>query len=164
MLTRDEKDFLKKIPADKIVRIYPFNGKVFKTAENIIQSIKEIYPNLEAKHMGASALGISGQNDLDIYAFSDPKDFGNYVPGLVKLFGEPLHKHETFIEWKFSKDGFDIELYLTSSDSPSMKRQIAVFEILKNDKKMLKEYEKLKYSMSGKPFRDYQRKKYEFYN
>lgn len=155
---------MKKIPADKIVRIDPFNRKVTKTAEAVIRSIKEVYPDLEVKHMGASALGISGQNDLDIYAFSKPSDFGNYLLGLIKLFGEPLHKHETFIEWKFNKDGFDIELYLTALDSPTMKRQIAVFEILKSNKKLLKEYEKLKFSMDGKSFKEYQRKKYEFYN
>jgi len=164
MIIRDELEFLNKIPANKMVKIYPFDTHIIKTVEEIITSIKKIYPNLEVEHMGASALGISGQNDIDIYAFSDPSDFEKYLLGLATLFGEPLHKHETFIEWKFKKDNLDIEFYLTSKDSESIKKQIAVFETLKNNKELLKEYEELKAKMNGKSFREYQEKKYEFYH
>ena len=45
-----------------------------------------------------------------------------------------------------------------------MKQQMAVFKILKNDKEFLKKYESLKVSMNGKSFKEYQRKKYEFFN
>lgn len=164
MLTKDELDFLNKIPASKIVHISPFDSKVIKTSEDLIQSISIIHPGLEVKHMGASALRISGQNDIDIYAFSDPRNFGKFLPGLIKLFGEPLHRHETFCEWKFKKEGFDIEFYLTVKDSITMQKQIRVFEILKNKPDLLKEYERLKESMNGKSFKEYQEKKYEFYH
>lgn len=164
MLTPDEKDYLSKIPADRIVNIYPYNPKAEGVANEIISSVKQLNSSLEIKHMGASALEISGQNDLDIYVFSDPKDFNKYLPGLIKFFGEPLHKHETFCEWKFQKEGFDIELYLTAKDSKTIQKQIKVFEILKNNPNLLKEYERLKESMNGKSFREYQEKKYEFYH
>lgn len=164
MLTEDQKNYLNKIPVNKKVKIFPFNKKITKAALEIIDVIKNIYPNLIMIHMGASALGILGQNDLDIYAFADPSDFSKYLPGLVKLFGKPLGKHKTYIEWEFNKDGFGVELYLTAPDSETMKQQIQVFETLRNNKKLLKEYENLKSSMNGEPLREYQRKKYEFYN
>jgi GrpB-like predicted nucleotidyltransferase (UPF0157 family) len=164
MLTSDEIDYLSKISADRIVKIYPYNSKVANIAAVISKSIKQIYPSLEIKHMGASALKISGQNDIDIYAFSDPKDFDKFLPGLTKLLGEPLHRHETFCEWKFKKDGFDVEFYLTEKDSKTTQRQIGVFETLKNNPELLKEYEDLKSSMNGKSFKKYQEKKYEFYH
>lgn len=164
MLIPDEIDYLNKIPADKKVNIHPFDPKVAGVAEDLIHSISNIFPDLEVKHMGASAIGISGQNDIDIYAFSEPKDFERFLPGLVKLFGEPLHRHETFIEWKFKREEFDIEFYLTTKDSKTMSKQIAVFETLKNNKDLLKKYEKLKESMNGKSFREYQENKYEFYH
>ena len=164
MLTKDEEDFLNKIPGDRKAHVYQFDPKAVKIAEELIRSINNIYPHLEVKHMGASALGISGQNDIDIYAFSDPKDFDKYLPGLIKLIGEPLHSHKTFIEWKFKMGNFDIEFYLTTKNSKTMKKQIAVFETLKNSKDLLKEYEKLKVSMNGKSFKEYQEKKYEFYH
>ena len=109
MLTKDQKRYLEKIPASKRVKIYLFDKKVQKIAENIIQSVKEIYPDLKVVYMGASALGIAGQKDLDIYAFSEPKDFNKYLPRLTKLFCKPKSKHETFIEWNtdivFDGDG-----------------------------------------------------------
>jgi len=164
MLTKDEENYLDKIPKDKVVNIYFFDNQITKTVNEIIDSIKTIYPNLEITHMGASALKISGQNDIDIYAFSDPKNFDKYITGLIKLFGKPLHIHETFIEWRFTKNGFGVEFYLTAKDSETMKKQIDVFEKLSSNSKLLKEYEILKQSMNGKSFREYQRKKYEFYH
>jgi len=160
MLTPDEIDYLNKIPKDKKVKIYPFDPKVTEIAEEINNSIHKIYSDLEIKHMGASALKISGQNDIDIYAFSNPKDFDKYLTGLIKLFGKPLHKHETFYEWKFKKDDFDVEFYLTEPP----KEHIKIFEILKSNLNLLKEYKNLKASMNGKSFREYQEKKYEFYH
>lgn len=164
ILSDDEENYLNKVPKDKIVNIYPFDNQIIKTVDEIIDSIKKIYPDLEITHMGASALGISGQNDIDIYAFSNPKDFDKYLLGLTKLFGKPLHIHEAFIEWKFTKNRFDVEFYLTAKDSETMKKQIDVFEKLSSNSKLLKEYEILKQSMNGKSFNQYQRKKYEFYH
>lgn len=164
MVSKDELDFLNKIPADKKVHIFPFDPKITRIASDLIQSINNIYPDLEVKHMGASALEISGQNDVDIYAFSNPSDFDKYLPGLIKLFGEPLHQHETFCEWKFIKGESEIEFYLTAKNSETMQKQIKVFQILKNNKDLLKEYENLKASMNGKSFKEYQEKKYEFYH
>ncbi|EKE04810.1 MAG: hypothetical protein ACD_19C00432G0006 [uncultured bacterium] len=164
MLTKDEENYLAKISEDKIINIYPFDNQITKTVDEITGSIKKIYTDLKITHMGASALKISGQNDIDIYAFSDPKDFDKYLSGLTELFGKPLHVHKTFIEWGFVKNGFDTEFYLTSKDSETMKKQVDVFEKLSSNSKLLKEYEILKQSMNGKSFYEYQRKKYEFYH
>lgn len=164
MFSKSEIDYLNKIPKDKIVKIFAYNPRSLKTAQEIIDSIVAIYPNLEIKHMGASLLKISGQNDLDIYAFSEPKDFKKFLPGITKVIGVPLHVHNSFIEWGLKKNGFDVQFYLTQKDSPTMQRQIKVFEVLINNPGLLKEYESLKESMNGKSFRRYQEKKYEFYH
>ena len=164
ILSNDEENYITKIPNDKIINIYPFDNQIIEIVDKVITLINKAFPDLETIHMGASALEISGQNDIDIYAFSDPKDFSKYLSGLIKIFGKPLHVHETFIEWGFTKNGFDIEFYLTSKDSETIKKQIEVFKILRNDKNLLKGYEELKEGMNGKSFKEYQRKKYEFYH
>lgn len=164
MLTKGEESFINKISHEKTVKILPFNKRVTRIADEIINLIKNVYPNLKVIHMGASALEISGQNDIDIYAFSSPSNFDMYLPGLTKLFGKPFGIHETFIEWNFCRNNYDVELYLTMQDSRTMIKQLAVFEILKNNMKLLKKYEKLKSEMNGKSLREYQRMKYEFYN
>lgn len=164
MLTNDEESFLKTISVSQKVSIKPFDNKITEISEEIISKIKKAFSDLEVLHLGASGLGISGQNDIDIYALSNPKNFNKYLPELIKIFGKPLHKHEKSIEWKFKRFGFDVEFYLTDPKSPSMQRQIQIYNILKSNKKLLKEYENLKLSFNGKNFRDYQKAKYEFYN
>ena len=47
MLTPDEKNYLNKIPTDKIVNIYPYNPKVLEVVKGLIDSIKKIYLDLE---------------------------------------------------------------------------------------------------------------------
>lgn len=160
MITEEERKYLAKIPADKRVSIRPFDPQVKRTGESIVSRIKKELPNSKILFMGATALGIAGQNDIDIYVISNLKDFGKYLPTLEKLFGKPKHIHKTFIEWKFEENNYPVELYLTEPPE----RQIRVFKILSSDKKLLKEYENLKLSFNGKSYRNYQRAKYEFYN
>lgn len=78
MLTNDEGKYLQSIPKSKTVKVFPFNPKGSRIANGIILKIKSVFPDLEVKHMGASALRISGQKDLDIYALASPKKFKNY--------------------------------------------------------------------------------------
>lgn len=164
MLLPNEEGYIQAIPEDKIVSIKPFDPKLTETAEEIILQVNTIFPSLEVMHMGASALGISGQNDLDLYMFSSPQNFERYLDVLIKIFGNPRSKKEDSVGWKFTKNGFDVELYLTDPDSEPMKRQIGVYQGLKNSPELLREYEVLKEKMNGKSFREYQKKKYEFYH
>lgn len=164
MLTNDEENYLAKINTNKKVSILPFDPKAKETGESIVSKIKKGLPNLEVLFMGASALGIAGQNDIDIYALSNPKDFHKYIPTLEKLFSKPLHIHGNFIEWEFKENNYPVQFYLTDSSSESTQRQIKVFNILKSDTSILKEYENIKLKFNGKSFRNYQKAKYEFYN
>ena len=164
MLTKDEKDYLSKVDPSRKVSIHPFDPKGKALGESIVKQTKNHSPDLEVLFMGSVALGIVGQKDIDIYALADTEDFGKYLPTFEKLFGkldkQGKYVKKTFVEWKFQKDGYEVEVYLTESPE----RQIKVFEILKSNKKLLKEYENLKLSFNGKRYKDYQKAKYEFYN
>jgi len=164
MLTEEEKKFLKKIPYSKKVRIKPFNPKIRKIAEKPIKIIQKITPELEIKFMGASALGVAGQGDIDLYILCPSRDFQKYLPVLIDKFGEPKHITKTFIQWSFTKDAHDVELYLSDPTPESMRRQLKTFRILKNSPRLREEYQEIKESFDGKSYRAYQRKKYEFYN
>lgn len=164
MLTWDEEDFLSKIPENKKVFIQPYDRKIKQIADEIASKASTVVPGLEIKHMGASALEISGQGDIDIYIFSKPEDFDKYVLALVSVFGEPKGRKYDSVVWTLNKDSHEIELYLTDPTSKPMQRQIAIFEALRKDKNLRDEYEKLKEGLNGKSFREYQRKKFEFYH
>jgi len=160
MLTKYEEDFLKKIPISKKASVKPFNPKAKDTGDLLVKRIKEKLPGVKILFMGATALGIAGQNDIDIYVLSNSKNFHKYLPTLEKLFGKPNSTHDTFFEWSFTENEYLVELYLTELPE----RQIKVYEILKSNKELLKEYEELKLKFNDKSFRDYQRAKYEFYS
>ncbi len=164
MLTQGEIDFLNKIPVDKVVNVFPYDPQLEETAQEIINRIKSTFPNLEIIYMGASALKISGQGDIDIYCLAKPQDFSQYLPGLTEIFGYPKSSKIDSIAWELERNGNPVELYLAYPSSEPMKRQIAIFEKLQSDPKLLQEYEKLKKSFSGKLFKEYQKKKYEFYH
>ncbi|MEM4270935.1 MAG: GrpB family protein [Candidatus Pacearchaeota archaeon] len=160
MLTKDELAYLSKIPKNKKVSVRTFDPQAKKVGNSIVSKIKKALSNLEVLFMGATALEIAGQNDIDIYVLSKSKDFNKYLPILEKLFGKPKHIHKAFIEWRFKENSYLVELYLTEPP----KRQIKVFEVLKSNKILLKKYENLKLRFEGKSFHDYQRAKYEFYH
>lgn len=164
MLTKEERDYLSKIDPRRKVSIHPYDPKGKTLGEAIVKQIEKHFPDLKVLFMGSVALRISGQKDIDIYALADPKDFDKYLPIFEKLFGkvdkQGKYVKKTFIEWKFIKDGYEIEVYLTEPPE----RQIQVYEVLKSNKKLLKKYEDLKSSFDGKSYKDYQKAKYEFYN
>lgn len=163
MLTPNQEKYLNKIPESVTVEVKPFDPKTHDVANEIIGQVKNVAPGLQVLFMGASALGIAGQNDIDIYICSPREDFDKYLPSLKELFGEN-RPSISIIKWELQRGGFDVELYLTDPDTPSMQEQIQVFEILRRNPDLLKEYESIKKSSDGASFREYMRRKYEFFN
>lgn len=164
MLTEEQEKYLQTIPEDAKVKIQPWNPDTAKIAEELTQTIKQQIPDGEILFMGASALKIAGQNDIDLYALCYSKDFDKYLPHLKRIFGEPTKRGPQSIKWAMKKGGLDVEFYLTDPSAPSMQEQIKVFELLKSDSELLEEYKQIKESADGIPLREYQRRKYEFYN
>ena len=163
MLTENQEKYLLKIPTYKIVRIVPYDPKISGIVQEIKNKIANAGINLEVKFMGASALQISGQGDIDLYIFCPEKDFQIYVPKLEEIFG-PKVQGISIIKWQLEKGGHEVEMYLTDPNTPSMQEQTKVFEILKNDPLLLEEYEEIKSSANGESFREYMKRKYEFFN
>lgn len=164
MITENEEKYLLTIPEEKIVQIKLYNPKVREVGNSIVQSIKNKIPDVEVLFMGASVLGIAGQNDIDINVLSIPSKYGKYLPSLIELFGEPTKSNPNLIKWEFIENGFEVELYLTDKNSPLLQRQIKTFNILKDNPELAKEYEKIKLNSNGLSFREYMRVKFEFFN
>ena len=163
MLTPNQEKYLLTIPEDKIIAIKPFDPKVKGVAQNIISKIKEVLPEAKVLFMGASALGIAGQNDIDMTILAN-REFNRYSNELENLFGKPVKSNPTLIKWEFVKDGFEVELYLNNKTSSALQEQIDTFNLLKNNFELLKEYEQIKLKSDGLPFREYMKRKYEFFN
>lgn len=163
MLTADEEDFLSK-SEDKIVSIKPFDTKIASVADGIVKQVLEDFPGADVHFLGASALKISGQGDIDIYLLSKPENFDNYLPGITKLFGEPAGRRYDSVSWRFEREGIPVELYVTDPASEPMTKQLKVYEILSENENLRNEYAKLKEKFDGGSWKEMQRAKYEFYH
>lgn len=164
MLTAGQIRYLATIPDNKKMVVKPFNPKGLDVANQIIADIKSVEPDLEIILLGSLPLKISGQEDIDISAFciksEQPKHFDNFK----RLFGEPTRQGKNSTGWDFQKDEFSVSVWLSDPTAETTKAQVEVFNLLKSHPALLREYEKIKEKAKDFPYKEYQRKKYEFYN
>jgi len=163
MVKESQEKYLSSLPDGRIVVVKPFDPKVKEVANRIINQLKTALPELKIHFGGAAALGIAGQNDIDINILTTPEEYDRHSPIIETIFGEPKI-HGTSIKWEFVKDGFDVELYLTDKNLPSLQDQIRVFEILSQNKTLRDQYEQIKMPYGPIDFKEYMRKKYAFFN
>jgi len=114
--------------------------------------------------IGSLPLRISGQEDIDISVFCIKSEQPKHINSFKKLFGEPTRQTKNSVCWDFQKDGFDVGVWLTDSTTETTKAQVQVFNLLKNNHDLLKEYEKVKLYAKNLTYKEYQTRKYEFYH
>lgn len=164
MLTEGQVKYLATVPDDQKMVVKPFNPRGFEIAEEIITSIKTLEPDLEVLLLGSLALKISGQEDIDISAYSIKVEQPKHLYNFKKLFGEPTRQTNNSIGWDFEREGFSVSVWLTDPTSETTKAQREVFELLRGNSELLKEYEKIKEGAKDLTYKEYQTKKYEFFN
>ena len=164
MLTEDQQKYLNSIPEDKRITVFDFDPAVKTASDKVIARIQAWQPNWDVCSMGSSELGIAGQNDIDMNIPIHSDEAMNYLPTLEQLFGPPRQRKRLPIKWIFEQDGFEVELYLTDKTTETFQEHLMVFELLKNQPELRARYETIKKSADGGSFRDYMKKKYEFFN
>ena len=163
-LDEKQRKYLETISDSVVVIIQPWDPKTELVAKKLMGDIQAAVPDLEVFHTGAAALKISGKNDLDFSILGTPEDFDNYLPALVKVLGEPQKRGRENVRWEITRDGFPVDVHLTNKDSLGWKEHRKVFELLRDNSQLLEEYRILKEQSTGVSLREYQRRKYEFYN
>lgn len=161
-LTHSQKEYMVGIPENASANIQPWDPNAAKFAEGLIEKLEHA-TRLEIFWGGSLALGILGQNDIDLTLFSEPKDFEKYLQGVVSILGEPKYKLTDKILWRTTKDGHKVDAYLGSKNSEGVQSDIFFSNSLKNNPALLQEYISLKKEM-GLSAREYYKRKNEFYN
>lgn len=164
MLTPEEERYLLTIPEETRVVVRAYDPRVATVAQHLIERILEADHEAQVLFMGASALEISGQNDIDLYVMSLQRDFSSHRASLESLFGTPAAVSENSIKWELVGHDWPVTVYLTDPTSAAMSRQLRVNAILKTDEAARQQYEELKWVARDLPLREYQRRKYEFYH
>ena len=164
MLTEGEANYLAKIPDDQKMVVKPWNPKGLEIADQVIAEIKAVEPDLEIMLLGSLPLKILGQEDIDISVFCIKSEQPKHLDNFKKLFEEPTKQSKNTIGWGFQRDGFLVEIWLTDPTTETTKAQVEVFNLLKNNPDLLKEYARIKEEAKDLPYKEYQRRKYEFYH
>lgn len=168
MIKESQEKYLASLPDGKVIEVKPFDPHVREEADKIIAKIKEVLPDSSIHFGGAAALGIAGQNDIDISILYESSEFERYLDAIEKLFGSPSRigtspKNKS-VKWDFKSGDFDVEIYMALKDSPALQEQLKIFQILSQSKELRDAYEQTKLPYGPIDFKEYMRKKYEFFN
>ena len=161
MLTESQKEYMQGIPEDAPSKVRPWDQAAATYAEALVAEIETV-SGLEVFWEGSLALGIPGENDIDLYIFAEPDQFAEFLPRVTQVLGEPTYVLGDKILWRTQKDGHKVDAGLISRSSIDAQRDTFFFDALKRDEKLLQEYAAIKDpSLSA---REYYRQKNEFYN
>ena len=166
MLTEKQEKWVQHLSDESIISIVPFDpscDEKFESLKSLIQSKLGKQQNIE--HRGASSLGISGQDEIDIHIPVPEKDFNNILTPLSELFG-PARGHYPLERARFNTfiDGKKIEIFLINKESAAWLEGQKFYDYLKNNPQALEEYKRLKESGNGLTTREYYRRKLKFMN
>ncbi len=141
-----------------------YDPSIKKIGTELVSQIRKINPNLKADLVGSVALGIEGQNDVDILIQLSSNKFKEAVSDLVNKFGNPTKKRKKFIEWKFPYKQAEVEINLMDPGTGLFKERYESFLLLKNNKHLLAKYRQFKKQASGLPEKKYLYEKANFFN
>lgn len=166
MLSSKQKHWLAQLSDTDKVKIVPYNPKtkdVFKKQERLIQSA--LGKESVVLHEGASAWGISGKGDVDIYIPVKVKSFNKVYEKLRSLLGDPgSYYQDERVRWNKVDDAIDVEIFLVNKEADFWKESIIFWDYIKSHHEALEKYRELKEKANGSSTRKYYTKKIEFYN
>ena len=166
MLTKDQEKWINHLSDDSRIKIIPFDPtsqEKFEKVKLIVQS--KLGREMEVVHRGASSLGISGQDEIDVYVPVFEKQFDSYLVSLIELFDKPK-SHYPLERARFVTyvDGKHIDVFLINKEGSGWLNSVKFENYLRTNHAVLEEYRILKESGDGLSIREYYRKKIEFYN
>lgn len=164
MITPQQEKLLESLSVERTVTIIPFDP----TAEEKFQKLKAqiqtaLGEHVPVVHRGSTMLGISGQNEIDVYIPVLAADFDTLQPALEKLFGKPRAMYPLQrIRFATLIADKHIDLFLINKEHQDWLDGVAFEECCKNNPKVLGAYRQLKEEMNGWTSREFYRRKTEF--
>ncbi len=166
MLTPEQEKWIAHLSDTDKIKIVPFDPKSqeeFEKIRSLIQS--KIGLTVRVLHRGASYLGISGQNEIDIYVPVQESLFDSFIVKLSYLFGKP-HRIYPLERARFNApaNGIRIDIHLINEKRDNWLNSEKFENYLKTHQEALEEYRLLKEAGDGLSVREYYRQKLEFIN
>ncbi len=166
MLTKEQEKWIDHLSDIDKIKIVPFDShsqEEFEGIKSLIQS--KLGSTVRVEHHGASSMGISGQNEIDIYVPVPANLFDSFIIKLTELFGEP-HRIYALERARFiaSDDEKRIDVHLVNEEHDNWTNSEKFETYLKTHPEALEEYRLLKENGDSLTIREYYRQKLEFIN
>lgn len=164
MLTREQEEWVNSL-SDRQISIVPYDPRterLFKSVEKKIHGILGV--DVAIEHCGASSLGISGQDEIDISIVTTRDRFADYVSRLDGRLGTVASWYEDRVRFKLKEDGKKIDLKVIDKDHGSYRESKMFEEHLRTHLGDLERYRILKEHCNGMTVKEYYRRKIEFIN
>lgn len=164
MLTAEQDKWLAHLSDTATISIVPFDP----TAEEKFQKVRALIQealgdDIVVEHHGATSLGISGQDEIDIYLPTAEKQFDTLVEALKPLFHEPKSLYPLKrARFAATVDGKHIDIFPINEESDDWKNLVQFEARLRAQPEKLEAYRKLKESGQGLSVREYYRRKILF--
>lgn len=166
MLTPVQQKWVDHLSDVDKIQIFPYDPTVEQKFEQIKSEIQSVIgTEFEILHRGASAMGISGQKEIDVYIPMPAEMIEKLASKIEEVWGKPKSVYPQE-RTKFYRhiDGTRIEIMLTNQDHQSWIDGEKHFNYLKQNPEALEQYRKLKEDGDGVSVREYYRRKIEFIN
>ena len=166
MITLEQQKWIDHLSDKDRIVIKPYDSTTPEKFEAVKTKIKNsLGESIDVRHCGATSLGISGQDEIDVYIPVAPSKFNKLIPSLTQLFGEP-RSHYPLERARFVtiENGKHVDVFLINKDSDGWLNGLKFEKYLKSHPKALEAYRKLKESGNGLSTREYYRRKIEFIN
>jgi len=143
----------------KVVQSDPKSNILFNEFKKIL--IKQL-GDIEITHLGATALGISGHGEIDLYIPTTHTKFNYLLEKLTKLYGKPGSLDEEWARFNHTYKKNEFEIMLVHKNCSDYKNTLNFFNYLKANPKDAKKYEQLKEKYASISEREYYNQKGKF--
>ena len=120
MLTPEQEKWVESLSSDRKIFIVPYDSgteDLFTRVKKKIYSVLGL--NVTVEHCGASSLGISGQDEIDISIVVSKEKFEEYIPKLEKIFGPVRSLYQDRARFEVREDGKKIDLKIVDANHPN---------------------------------------------
>jgi GrpB-like predicted nucleotidyltransferase (UPF0157 family) len=166
MLTPEQETWLVHLPDQDQVTIHPFDPTAQQKFEAVKLKLQAVLGmNARVEHHGATRLGISGQDEIDVYVPVPEQQFMACLAPLTAAFGQP-RSHYPLERARFVtyEDGKHVDIFLINATCHGWLDGLKFMAYLTTHPDVLDAYQLLKETGHGLSTRAYYRRKLEFFN
>mgnify|MGYP001558410204 FL=1 len=166
MLTLEQEKWIAHLSDENKISIVPFDPTAEEKFQRVKQRIQDaVGKEISVEHRGATSLGISGQDEIDVYIPIPSAKFNLLIEPLKNIFGEPrsLYSLER-ARFVTEEEGKHVDIFLINAEHDGWKNAIKFETYLRSHSEVLEKYQQLKENGDGLSVREYYRRKTEFIN